>query len=83
MEFLLLATIFFTSSAFLFGAAVTPSPPAANEPASVSRYIEDGATGSPLISQLQGRNGLPAQQTGGATFTNTMSDERISKDANN
>jgi|GEM_PF-2637700 len=83
MEFLLLATIFFTSTAFLFGASGAPSPPAEIEPASVSRYIEDGATGSPLISQLQGTNGLLAQQAGGATFTNTMLDERISKDACN
>jgi hypothetical protein len=81
MEFLLLAAIFTTSTAFLFGASGAPSPPAEIEPTSVSRHIEDGATGLPLISQLQGANGLFAQQAGGVTFGNTMSDERISSEA--
>jgi hypothetical protein len=83
VEFLLLAAIFFTSTGILFGASGAPSPPAAIEPASVSGYIEGGATGSPLIPQLRGTNGLFAQQAGGATFTSTMSDERICKDAQN
>ncbi|AMV45213.1 hypothetical protein ATN79_25045 [Paraburkholderia caribensis] len=74
MEFLLLATIFLTSTAFLVNAGVSQAPSAVTAPASASVSVSGASEGGAMLQpapEFPGMNGFLLAQPDRATVAST------------